>query len=589
MVDGWGLVWEYGGVYQVSGKEGKMVRMSAGQWVVEVLRSQGVRYVYGVVGSAFLEIMDAMYGLEDIEYVGTRHEQGAGFMALGYAHATGRPGVCLVTNGPGATNLVTPVAGAQVTHAPMVAIIGGISQEHIGRGSFQEVDHVGVFRPVSKASVMTPNAGRIPDTLLHAFRVATSGKMGPVVVDIPRDIQNELEVEADEGMLGSVRQPQASAGDPALLRRAAEVLRDARFPVIVVGGGVKWGRAHEEVVALAEALAAPMVASYGRVDSVPNDERLYVGMLGRAGAPEAAEVVKQADVVLALGTRLSHFTTFYDNRFIPRDAKIVQVEIDEEELGRNHPVEVGILGDVGAASRALLELVGEMGAPPGGEARLGVAARLRRERRERLDGERPRAGQVLKPQEVYHVLRRIYPSDALTVIEAGAASGYAYDRLDFGRPYSLTSPLDLGCIGISYPMALGVKMGCPERPVISINGDGGFLMNAQELETAVRWKIPVVAIVMNNNSWGSEKAYQKFFYGERYIEADITNPRLDKMMDLFGGKGFYASDEGELREAMGEALAFDGPTLIEVPVDPEELPYPARAADVLRDKEPTGG
>ena len=564
-----------------------MVRMSAGKWVVEVLRSQGVRYVYGVVGSAFLEIMDAMYGLEDIEFVGTRHEQGAAFMALGYAHATGKPGVCLVTNGPGATNLVTGVAGAYVTHAPMVAIIGGISQDHMGRGSFQEVDHVGVFRPVAKASVMTPNAGRIPDTLLHAFRVATSGKMGPVVVDIPRDIQNETEIEADEGTLGPVRQSQAVAGDPMLLRKAAEVLRAAKFPVIVVGGGVKWSRAHEEVCALAEALSAPMVASYGRVDSVPNDQRLYVGMLGRAGAPEAAEVVQQADAVLALGTRLSHFTTFYDNRFLPRDAKIVQVEIDEEELGRNFPVEVGILGDVGAASKALLDLVRELGAPPGGEARLGVAASLRRQRRERLDAERPRAGKVLKPQEVYHVLRRIYPPDALTVIEAGAASGYAYDRLDFGRPYSLTSPLDLGCIGISYPMALGVKMACPDRPVISINGDGGFLMNVQELETAVRWNIPVVAVVMNNNSWGSEKAYQKFFYGERYIEADITNPRLDKLMELFGGKGFYASDESEFTEAMREAVASGGPTLIEVPVDPDELPYPARAADVLKDKKPT--
>ena len=214
VVDGWGVMWEYGGVYLVSGKEERMVKMSAGQWVVEVLRSQGVRYVYGVVGSAFLEIMDAMYGLEDIEYVGTRHEQGAAFMALGYAHATGKPGVCLVTNGPGATNLVTGVAGAYVTHAPMVAMIGGISQDHMGRGSFQEVDHVGVFRPVAKASVMTPNAGRIPDTLLHAFRVATSGKMGPVVVDIPRDIQNDTEVEADERMLGPVRQDHASGGGP---------------------------------------------------------------------------------------------------------------------------------------------------------------------------------------------------------------------------------------------------------------------------------------------------------------------------------------------------------------------------------------
>ena len=564
-----------------------MNRMSAGESVVAVLRSQGVRYVFGVVGSAFLEIMDAMYGLDDIQFVGTRHEQGAAFMALGYAHATGRPGVCMVTNGPGATNMVTGVAGAYVTHAPMVAIVGGISQEHMGRDSFQELDHVGVFRPVAKASFMTPNAGRIPDMLLDAFRVATSGKMGPVVVDIPRDIQNETNLEVDPSIMFGIQPSQAIPGDPALVRKAAELLKGARFPVIVAGGGVKWSRAHREVCSLADALSAPMVASYGRVDSVPNDHRMYIGGLGRAGAPEATEVVQQADVILAIGTRLSHFTTFYDNRFIQRDARIIQVEIDQRELGRNLPVEVGIVGDAKAVAGSLLELLKESGVPSGGEARVGVAADLRKKRWERLEAEIPVPGTVLKPQHVYHRLRKIYPTNALTVIEAGAASGYAYDRLNFGQPYSLTSPLDLGCIGISYPTALGVKMACPNRPVISISGDGGFLMNVQELETAVRWKIPVVAIVMNNDSWGSEKAYQKFFYGERYIEADITNPRLDKLMDLFGGKGFYASDAEELDGALEEALSTDGPTLIEVPVDPRELPYPARAADVLKHKERT--
>ena len=564
-----------------------MTRMSAGQAVVEVLRSQGVRYVFGVVGSAFLEIMDAMYGLDDLQFVGTRHEQGAAFMALGYAHATGRPGVCMVTNGPGATNMVTGVAGAHVTHAPMVAIVGGISQEHMSRDSFQELDHVGIFNPVAKASLMTPNAGRIPDMLLDAFRVATSGKMGPVVVDIPRDIQNETNLEVDPAFMVGCQPNQAVPGDPALVRNAAKILKGARFPVIVAGGGVKWSRAHREICCLSDELSAPIVTSYGRVDSVPNDHRMYVGGLGRAGAPEAAEAVRQADVILAIGTRLSHFTTFYDNRYIPKDARIIQVEIDQRELGRNHPVEVGIVGDAKAVAESLLEMLKETGGPSGGETRVAVAADLRKRRRERLEAECPIPGTVLKPQHVYHQLRKKYPSNALTVIEAGGASGYAYDRLHFGRPYSLTSPLDLGCIGISYPMALGVKMACPDKPVISISGDGGFLMNVQELETAVRWKIPVIAIVMNNNSWGSEKAYQKFFYGERYIEADITNPRLDKLMDLFGGKGFYASDAEELDGALEEALSSDGPTLIEVPVDPRELPYPARAADVLKDKEPT--
>ena len=563
-----------------------MPKMSAGEAVVEILRAEGVNYVFGVVGSAFLEIMDPMYGLEDLKYVGTRHEQGAGFMALGYAHASGKPGVCMVTNGPGATNLVTGVAGAYVTHAPMVAIIGGNSQEHVGRDSFQEVDHVGVFRPVAKASVLVPYASRIPDMLRQAFRTATTGKMGPVVVDIPRDVQNETDLDVEIPSPAAYRPSQSHPGDPQLIRQAAAILKDARMPVIVAGGGVKWSGAHEEVCALAEMLAAPIVTSYARCDSVPNDHRLYIGGLGRAGAPEAAEAIRQADVVLGIGTRLSHFTTFYDNRYIPADAKIVQIEIDQQELGRNYPVEVGILGDARTVAAALMEAVKETGRPEGLETRLGLAAERRSKRRHRLDSEAPVSGALLKPQHVYHELRKVYPKDAITTQDAGAVCGLGYDRLDY-TPNSLFSPLDLGCIGMSFPMALGVKMALLDRPVISINGDGGFLYNVQEMETAVRWNIPVVTIVMNNNSWASEKAYQKYFYGERYVEADITNPRLDKLMELFGGKGFYVDRIQDLGPALEEAVNAQVPTLIEIPVDPSELPYPARAADVMKDKTPT--
>jgi acetolactate synthase-1/2/3 large subunit/sulfoacetaldehyde acetyltransferase len=561
--------------------------MSAGQAVVETLRAEKVRYIFGVVGSAYLEIMDAMYGLEDLEFVGTRHEQGAAFMALGYAHASGRPGVCMATNGPGATNLLTGVAGAYLTHAPMVALIGGISQDHMSRGSFQEIDHVGVFRPVTKDAVLVPYASRIPDLLRQAFRTATSGKMGPVVVDIPRDIQNDPNVEVDIYSPGEYRPTQNPPGDPELVRKAALLLKEARMPVIVVGGGVKLSGAHREAVALAELLGAPMVASYGRVDGVPNDHPLYLGGLGRAGAPEAAEAVQQADAILALGTRLSHFTTFYDHRYIRQGTRIVQIEIDQEELGRHYPVEVGILGDAKATARSLIQALEEAGGSAGRESRLNLAAQLREKRRKRLGAEAPIPGTPIKPQHVYHELRKSYPKDAITILDAGSVSGFAYDRLDFLQPNTLHCPLDLGCIGISYPMALGVKMACPDRPVISINGDGGFLMNVQELETAVRWNIPVVAIVMNNNSWASEKAYQKYFYGERYIEADITNPRLDKLMELFGGRGFYVDRAQDLPLALDEALKAGVPALIEIPTDPNELPYPARAADVLKDKVPT--
>ncbi|MQF68729.1 thiamine pyrophosphate-binding protein [SAR202 cluster bacterium AD-804-J14_MRT_500m] len=563
-----------------------MPNMSAGQAVVEILRAEGVAYIFGVVGSAFLEIMDPMYGLEDIKYVGTRHEQGAGFMALGYALASGRPGVCMVTNGPGATNMVTSIAGGYVTHAPMVTIIGGNSQEHIGRDSFQEIDHVGVFRSVTKESVLVPYASRIPDLLRQAFRTATAGKMGPVVVDIPRDIQNETNLNVDIPTPAKYRPPQLIPGDPTLIQRAANIIKKSIRPVIIAGGGVKWSSGNEEVCKLAELISAPIVTSYAQCDAVPNDHQLYVGSLGRAGAPEAAEVVQNSDVILAIGTRLSHFTTFYDNRYIPSNAKIIQIEIDQKELGRNFPVEVGILGDARIVTMSLTEAISRTGKPEGPEQRLNFAARLRETRRQRLDKEAPQAGTLLKPQHVYHELRKIYPADALTTLDAGAVSGIGYDRLNYSMN-SLFSPLDLGCIGMSFPMALGVKMARPNRPVISINGDGGFLYNVQEIETAVRWKIPVVSIVMNNNSWASEKAYQKFFYGERYVEADITNPRLDKLMELFGGKGYFIDRIEDLGDALTDAIQSNTPSVIEIPVDPAELPFPARAMDVLKDKTPT--
>ena len=564
-----------------------MARMSAGQAVVESLRAEGVKYIFGVVGSAFLEIMDPMYGLSDLQFVGTRHEQGAAFMALGYAHASGQPGVCMATNGPGATNLVTGIAGAYLAPAPVIALVGGISLEQTARGAFQELDHVSIFRPITKASVLIPNAQRIPELLRQAFRVATSGRMGPVLVDIPRDIQNEQDMEVEVLPPERYRSAQRPAGDPQLVEEAVGLLKEARFPVIVVGGGVKWSKANEKVERLADCLGAPMVASYGRMDAVNNDHPLYIGGLGRAGAPEATEVVQQADIILAIGTRLGHFTTFYDHRYIPKEARIIQIEIDQDELGRSLPISVGILGDAKMVSGALLEHLERTGGPSGREERLNVAAELRARRGKRLDEERPVPGTVLKPQQVYHQLRQVYPNNAATVLDAGGVCAYGYDRLIYRQRGTLYCPLDLGCVGASYPIALGVKMACPDQPVISINGDGGMLMNIQELETAVRWKIPVVAIVMNNGSWGSEKAYQKFFYGERYIEADISNPRYDRLVELFGGRGFYAETPQDVGRALEEALKLKVPSVIEIPVDPDELPFPARAADVLRHRQPT--
>ena len=562
-----------------------MPLLTAGGAVVESLLAEDVEYIYGVVGSSYLEVLDAMYGREDIRFVGCRHEQGAGFMALGYARASGRTGVCMVQNGPGVTNLITCAAAAMLCHTPMVIIGGAPMTEQMYRDSFQELDQLSLLRPVCKAVLQVTGPERIPEMLRHAFRVANAGRPGVVYVDLPRDLLNATDLDVEIWSPEAYRPDQRASGDSRRLGEAVELLRDARSPIILAGGGVVDGEASEAVTELAEVLGAPIIASYGRNDAVPNDHPLYIGALGRAGAPEATEASLQADVILALGTRLAHFTTFYSHQHVPESAKIIQVEIDEGEIGRHYPVASGILGDVTAVTRSLIHDLATVVPAEEKRSRMSKAKVLRERRRDRLDAEEESTSLPVKPQQVYAELRRILPPGAALVFDAGGCPAYGYDRFDFSGPGTMYSTLDLGCVGAALPQAIGVKMGSPDRPVIGISGDGGFFMNAQEIETAVRWEVPVVNLVMNNDCWGSEKAYQRELYGGRYVEADITNPRYDRLAELCGARGFYVENPKDLGDVFREALGANGPSVIEVPVDPDELPYPARAADVFRDRD----
>ena len=558
-----------------------MAKLSAGQAIVEALRSEDVRYIFGVVGSSYLEVLDAMYGRQDIKFVGCRHEQGAGFMSLGFARASGQVGVCLAQNGPGVTNLVTGAAAALVCHTPMIILGGAPMVGQTFRGSFQELDQMSILRPVCKEVLQINQPERTPEILRDAFRVATSGKMGPVYVDMPRDLLNAKDLEVQLPGPQAYRPAQRPQGDSERVREAAELLGQAQSPVILAGGGVVLSGANDDVTRLAELLGAPILTSYERNDAVPNGHPMYLGGLGRAGAPEATEAAQKADVLLALGTRMGHFTSFYDYRYVPEGAQIIHVEIDQREIGRHYPVRVGILGDAGAVARDLVSRLMDAVPPSVREARTRRVAELREKRLQRLEAEALLDGLPMKPQRVYAELRRALPSDTRVVLDAGGAPSFGHDRLEFSTPRTMFGTLDLGCVGAALPQAIGVKMACPDRPVVSISGDGGFFFNAQELETAVRWEVPVVHIVMNNDCWGSEKAYQKFLYGERYVESDITNPRFDRFAELCGARGYYAQRPEEVGDMVRDALAAEKPAVIEIPVDPDELPYPARAADVF--------
>jgi thiamine pyrophosphate-dependent acetolactate synthase large subunit-like protein len=554
-----------------------MGAIAGGRLVVDLLRAEHVRYIFGIVGATFLDVLDALYDDHSIEYINVRHEQAAAFMADGLARVTGQPGVCLVTSGPGATNLLTGVAAAHVAHSPVVTLVGGIERAHQGKDAFQELDLVAMFKPVTKLAVQINQAERIPELLRLALRTAMSGRRGPVFVEIPRDVLSERVTPSATLEPTGYRATHPPIPHPEAIRATVRLLRQAQRPLLLVGGGVSWADANDLVVRLSEQGALPMITAYGRNDAVPNTHPLYIGPLGRAGSPEAAAACRRADLILVVGSRLAHFTTHFDHRYIGRDTPIVQIDVDGRDIGRYYPVAVAIQADARAACQALLEALGRDGGRQAPAEWRKEAAGLREQRQARLAAEAGLSAEPMKPQRIYAELRRALPPDTIVALDAGAAPAYGYDRLQFTRPRTFLTPLDLGGLGFAFPEALGAKLGRPDAPVLAIHGDGGFLMNAQEIETAVRHGINVVTLVMNNNCWGSEKAYQRQFFGGRYIGCDIGNPRYDAYARLFGAAGYYVEHPDQVGDAVAAAFACGKPAIIEVPVDPDELPTPVAA------------
>jgi acetolactate synthase-1/2/3 large subunit/sulfoacetaldehyde acetyltransferase len=555
-----------------------VAEINSGQAVIELLKAEHVRHIFGIVGSTFLDVLDVLYDDKSVEYINVRHEQGAAFMADGLARVTGMPAVCLVTSGPGATNLLTGIASAYVGHAPVVAIAGGPPFGHYYKDAFQELDLLSMFKPVTKLAIQVNKPERIPEILHYALRSAMTGRKGPVFIDIPRDVLNNHVLQTEIAPPGAYRPEYPSLPHPESIREAVRLLQQAERPLMVVGGGVTWAGANALAVRLSEQYALPMITAYGRNDAVPNSHPHYIGPLGRAGSPEAAAACRRADLLLVVGSRLGNFTTYYDQRYIQSGIPIVQIDIDSRDIARTYPVALGIQADAGEALSALLEGLSQARVPASRAAWQQEAAGLRAQRQTRLQGEANLNTLPLKPQRVYVELRRALPPETIVTLDAGAAPAYGYDRLHFSHPRTFLTPLDLGGLGFAFPVALGAKLGRPESPVLAIHGDGGFLMNAQELETAVRHNINVVTLVMNNNCWGSEKAYQKHFYNQRYVGADIGNPRYDKYADLFGAKGYYVEHADQIGDALQAALQCGKPAVIEIPIDPDEFPAPATAS-----------
>ena len=553
-----------------------MAQMKAGRMVLEALRAEGIEYTFGVVGTTTNSIVTEMHGRTDIRFVDTRHEEVAAFMAYGYARSSGKPAACITTSGPGTINLITGISLAYKGRAPVIIIAGDVARDYIYRDGSQAFDLVELFKPVTKMALQVNKTERIPEMLHYAFRAALAGKRGPVFLDIPRDLLDGQTIERE------ILPPEAYravddrlAGDPRAVHRALEILTQAQRPLLLAGGGIIDSEASDEAVALAELLDMALVPSYGHNDAVPNSHRLYVGPPGGRGAGEVAEALYRADVILALGTRLNQPTTLWNNSVINPQTRIVQVDIDPQEIGRNYPVAVGIVGDAKAVAQQLLRAL--RSAYPEGRpnpAWQSEVEALAARRQARLREEMQLAGEPMMPQRVYPELLKVLPRDCMVTIDAGVAPGLAYDRLRFEVPRTMFNYAGHGGLGMGYGVGLGTKLGRPDRAAVSIQGDGGFLYTSQELNTAVRWSIPLVSIVLNNNCHGAEKAQQQRFYDQRYIGVDLVNPRFDKLAEVYGARGFYVERPEEIADAVQQALTLDGPSVVEIPIA-EYFPLPA--------------
>tara|TARA_Y100000588_G_scaffold74319_2_gene77147 strand:- start:20 stop:1693 length:1674 start_codon:yes stop_codon:yes gene_type:complete len=556
-----------------------MSDIPAGQAVIELLRAEGVEYVFGVTGLTTNSMVTQMYGREDIKFIDTRHEEGAILMAYGYSKSTGKPSVCMTTSGPGTINLAGGMSLALKGRAPVIAIAGDTAMEYIGRDGSQAFDLVNIFKPLTKMSVQANKTERVPDLIREAFRVAMWGKQGPVLLDIPRDLLDN-EVLSDQILTPDQYRTvdPKTFGDVGSVRQAAEILLTANSPLLLAGGGVVDGGATAESVVLAELLDMAMVPSYGHHDAIPNSHPNYVGPPGGRGSGEAHEAMDKADVILALGTKINQASSSWDYSVINEDTKIIQVDIDPVEIGRNYPVSVGIVGDAQSVAQQIIEAVRELS--PDGKSNNKWRSEFQsiaQKRIKRLESEIALVDEPMMPQQVFPELAKSMPKGSMVTIDAGVAPGLAYDRIFFEEPRTMFNYAGQGALGMGFSVGLGTKLGRPDRTAISIHGDGGFLYTCGELNTAVRHNIPSVSIVLNNNCMGAEKSQQKALHNEKYVGVDLENPRFDQLANVFGAKGYYVEHPSEISDVVEEAVKNSVPSVIEIPVQeyfPPSAPTP---------------
>ena len=534
--------------------------------VCESLIREGVDVIFGLPGGAILPLYQTLPEYPKLRHILVRHEQGAAHAADGYARVRGRPGVAWATSGPGATNLITGIASAQMDSVPMVVVTGQVSRSAIGSDAFQETDTTGITLPITKHNYLVMDPADIPRVIHEAFYIANTGRPGPVLVDIPKDVLlEEGEFEWSDTLDLPGYKPNLK-GHPSQIRRAAKLIEESQRPVILAGHGLILSVAHEEVRELAEKAQIPVITTLLGIGSFPDDHVLCVGMPGMHGMAYASLAIEQADLLIALGMRFDDRITGKPSAFAINSRKI-HVEIDPSEIGKNIKVDVPIVGDL---KTVLQEL----------NKRVVPATHLEWiQQIEELKREHPsmdiRETDKLLPQYIIRELSEATEGKAVIVTGVGQHQMWAAQHYMFTEPRSLVTSGGSGAMGYEVPGAMGAQVGWPDRVVWSIAGDGGFQMTMAELATMVENKIPVKFAIINNSYLGMVRQWQEFFYEKSYVATNYThNPDFVKLAEAFGMLGIRVTDKTQVKPAILKAMEYDGPAVVDFVVEEEENVYP---------------
>ena len=547
---------------------GKKTRMTGAKALIESLYAEKVEIIFGYPGGVLLPIYDELFDA-DINHILVRHEQAAAHAADGYARATGKVGVCLATSGPGATNLVTGIATAYMDSIPMVAITGQVPSNMIGNDAFQEANITGITLPITKHNYLVTDVNDLPRIIKEAFHIASTGRPGPVLIDIPKDITtDELDFEYPETVELRGYKP-TKTGHKKQVKRAANVISKAKQPVLYVGGGIIAAGATKELLALAQTINAPVTTTLMGKGAFPDENPLCLGMPGMHGTKYANYAIQESDVLIAVGVRFDDRVTGKIESFAP-NAQVIHIDIDPAEISKNVRVDIPIVGDSKSVLKMLVEFISE-------ELKGKTNTSTWVKKVEKWKKEFPlyyHKDGKLKPQYIMEQISDMYP-DSIIVTEVGQNQMWAAQYFRYKEPRTFISSGGLGTMGYGFPASMGVKMGHPDKVVFDISGDGSFQMNSQELATVVQNNIPVIVVIFNNGFLGMVRQWQELFFEQRYSFTCIDDSvDFVKLAEAYGALGLRVTKPEEVGPALKEAVESGRPTVIDFVIEREENVYP---------------